>query len=76
MVCLPWFLVAVCIGIAVLGRGEMEAWMRVVLSGVTLYVLSLAILFTRDGLRGHSFRFLGHGHESDPHPHSGRLRWH
>lgn len=73
MIGLAWLMVAVCITLAVMGMGGvMDQWMKWVLGGVTLYVLSLAILFTRERLRGHSFRLLEDGHFHWPgHGHAG-----
>jgi len=74
MICLAWTLVGICIGIGVMGRGVMDPWMAVVLTMVFLYVLGLAIAFTRS--RWHGFSFLlreqgdhHHHHHGRPHAH-------
>jgi len=74
MIGLSWLLVAVCTMLAIVGgAGGMDQWLKWVLGAVSLYVLGLAILFTRDRLRGHSFGLLerlhwhAHGHDHATH---------
>ena len=58
MICLAWTLVGICIGAAVMGAGTLDRWMAVMLTLVFLYVLGLAIAFTRSRWHGPSFLLL------------------
>lgn len=70
MLSLPWLMVAVCGMLWVTGFHVMDTWMRWFLGGVTLYVLGLAIDFTRTCLKErHLFPYLEHGHHDDGHHH-------
>lgn len=70
MLSLPWMLVAVCAMLWVTGFGVMETWMKWFLGGVTLYVLGLAVDFTRTCLKErHLFPYQEHGHPGDGHHH-------
>jgi hypothetical protein len=76
MLCLPWAMVAVCAMLWVTGLSAMDTWMRWFLGGVTLYVLGLAIQFTRACLQEHHWlpirehgHFHWHGHDHGKLPH-------
>ena len=55
MIGLAWTMVGICIGLGLMGQGIMDPWMAVALAVVFLYVLGLAIAFTRSRWHGVSF---------------------